>query len=104
MVTDSTAAGEILCGVKVVKHFEWVSSMLDAFHIPRSTAQLHLDNEAMCAVCTKLTGATKRLRHVLLHIHYILQRTKSNDIVCVKTPSADMIVDDLTKATPPSTL
>lgn len=95
----------MVIGVRVVKHFEWISSMLlDAFRIPRATSQLHLDNEAICAVCTKLTGATKRLRHVLLHIHYILQRTKSNDIVCVKTPSADMIVDDLTKATSPSTL
>ena len=66
-------------------------------------ANFFLDNASMEAVCTKITGATKRLRHILLHIHFILQWTQAGLIKLVLTPSNRMIVDVMTKPTPPAT-
>ena len=103
-VTDSTTAGEIAVGVKVVKRFEWMRNVIESLHLKMPKAKFHIDNASMFAVCTKLTGATKRLRHMLLHINYILERKNAGLFDLVQTPSNKMVVDVLTKIVPPALL
>jgi hypothetical protein len=102
-VTDSTTAGEIAVAVSAVKKFEWMRQVLEYLHLKRPPAKFFVDNASMQAVCTKITGATKRLRHMLLHINFVLERTKAGLIECVLTPSNQMLIDALTKPVPPAT-
>ena len=47
--------------------------VLEYLHLKRPPAKFYVDNASMQAVCTKITGATKRL---ILHINFVLERTK----------------------------
>ena len=102
VVTDSTTSGEIAAGVKICKTNDWLKSVADTLELTlRQPTPLHLDNKSMIAVCTKITGATKRLRHILLHIHFVLERVQQGQIELVHLPTHHMIVDMLTKALAP---
>ena len=103
VITDSTAAGEILCGVKICKQFDWLKSVIDTLGLQlQQPTPLRLDNKSMIAVCTKITGATKRLRHILLHINFILERVQNGQIQCLHLPTNEMIVDMITKPLAPT--
>jgi hypothetical protein len=101
VVTDSTAAGEILCGVKMCKYFDWYRDFCESLGITLAkTTRLHSDNAAMRSTCTVLNASTKRLKHVLLHINFIYERVKAGLLECVECPTAEMTVDGLTKPLP----
>ena len=62
VVTDSTAAGEILCGVKVCKYFDWFNDIIKSLGISvHAPTKLHSDNDSMRSTCSQLTASTKRL-------------------------------------------
>ena len=104
VITDSTTAGEIYAGVKICKTHDWLLSVVHTLTLSlQQKAPLHLDNKSMIAVCTKITGATKRLRHILLHINFILERVQRDQIDLIHLPTQEMIVDMMTKALPPTT-
>ena len=101
VVTDSTAAGEILCGVKVCKYFDWFNDIIKSLGISvHAPTKLHSDNDSMRSTCSQLTASTKRLRHVLLHINFIFERVQAGLLECVRCPTTEMTIDGLTKPLP----
>ena len=102
-VCDSSAAAEISAYHKATQFTMWAKDFFSVIgRKVRHPVPMHGDSASGQAVCTKPTGTTKKLRHMLMRINFIMEQVKLNLIRMEKTPTRELCADMLTKAKGPT--
>ena len=96
-VNDSAASAELTASHRILQEMMMVTDTLDAVGLAWDKPfPLRGDNDAVRFICTgKASG--KRMRHVMMRAHFILEQVANGLVTFERTPSKELTPDTLTK-------
>ena len=99
----SSTEAELDGGVSATKQIIWLRNQLEFLGHPQSEPTvLFADNTSMITLASNYSGHTKRMRHCLQKVHFMMEQVHNSVIRLAYLKTEDHTADILTKPLPPS--
>jgi hypothetical protein len=99
----SSTEAELDGGVSATKQIIWLRNQHEFLGHPQSEPTvLFADNTSMITLASNYSGHTKRMRHCLQKVHFMMEQVRNSVIRLAYLKTEDHTADILTKPLPPS--
>ena len=101
-VTMSSCEAELSGGVEATKVIIWLRNQLEFLgHPQREPTTLYADNTSMITLASNFSGQSKRMKHSLQKVHFMLEQVHNSVIRLAYLRTTDHTADILTTPLPP---
>jgi hypothetical protein len=97
IVTKSSTEAEIVAACEAVSSAHFIKALMDELHFENSGIIVHQDNMSTITMIKNNRPTSQRTKHIDIKFFFLRDRSDTNDISVIYTPTHDMIADLLTK-------
>jgi hypothetical protein len=94
----SSTESELYCAVEATKEIIFFRDLLDEIGFPQiNPTTLYVDNKSLIAIATKYSGSTKRVKHFMGRVNFMIEQVGNHVVHLEYLQTANHPADALSK-------